>query len=76
MYQTKQFDERCKDILELMISEATMAFEILPIIENAEIIRNILYSGVWTKYELIKKNEWKVGNNEPISNIRNRSKCK
>ena len=38
-----------------MISEATLAFERLPIIENATIIRNILYSGVWTKYEMIKK---------------------
>ncbi len=55
IYQTDQFDERCKDILELMISEATLAFERMPIIENAAIIRNILYSGVWTKYELIKK---------------------
>ena len=55
IYQTAQFDERCKNILELMISEATMAFERMPIIENAAIIRNILYSGVWTKYELIKK---------------------
>lgn len=55
LYQTKQFEEKCKDILELMISEATLAFERLPIIENATIIRNILYSGVWTKYEMIKK---------------------
>lgn len=75
LYQTKQFEEKCKDILELMISEATLAFERLPIIENATIIRNILYSGVWTKYKMIKKNEWKVGNNESISNIRDRSKC-
>lgn len=65
-----------KIFLELMISEATMAFERMPIIENAAIIRNILYSGVWTKYELSRKNEWKVGNNESISNIRNRSPSK
>ena len=55
IFQTEQFDARCRDILELMISEATMAFERLPVIENAAIVRNILYSGVWTKYELIKK---------------------
>lgn len=55
MYQGEEFDGRCKDILELMISEAALAFERLPIIENASIIRNILYSGVWTKYEIIKK---------------------
>ena len=44
-----------KFILELMISEATMAFERLPIIENAAIIRNILYGGVWNKYELVRQ---------------------
>lgn len=55
MYQGEEFDGRCKDILELMISEAALAFERLPIIENTSIIRNILYSGVWTKYEIIKK---------------------
>lgn len=54
-YKKDDFDDRCKEILELMISESTMYFEKLPIIKNATIIRNILYSGVWTKYELIKK---------------------
>ena len=54
LYQTEEFESRCKDILEMMISQATLAFERLPIIEYSEIIRNILYSGVWTKYELIK----------------------
>ena len=38
-----------------MISEATMAFERLPIIENAAIIRNILDGGVWNKYELVRQ---------------------
>lgn len=55
LYQTDQFEDKCKDILELMISEATMAFERLPIIENAAIIRNILYGGVWNKYELVRQ---------------------
>lgn len=55
IYEIEDFEKKCKDILELMISEATLAFERLPIIENADIIRNILYSGVWTKYALIKK---------------------
>lgn len=48
-------EEEIQNILEMMISNTTMIFERLPIIEHAEIIRNILYSGVWTKYELIKK---------------------
>lgn len=55
LYQTEVFEDKCKDILELMISEASLAFERMPIIENAGIIRNILYGGVWTKYELVKQ---------------------
>lgn len=54
-YAKDNFDESCYSILEMMISQATLSFECLPIIENVEIMRNILYSGVWTKYELKKK---------------------
>jgi hypothetical protein len=37
-----------------MMTEAARAFERLPIIENAEIIRNILYSGVWCRYASVR----------------------
>ena len=39
-----------------MMADCTREFERLPIVENAELIRNILYSGVWTKYRKIKGN--------------------
>jgi len=55
IYKENDFEERIYMILEMMIAKATTAFECLPIIENVEIMRNILYSGVWNKYELIKK---------------------
>ena len=29
-------------------------FEKLPLIDNVEILRNILYSGIWTKYDFVK----------------------
>ena len=37
-------------MLLLMIGECTDAFERLPLVENVEILRNILYSGVWVRY--------------------------
>ena len=37
-------------ILEMLIGECCSAFEQLPIIQDLEILRNILYSGVWTRY--------------------------
>ena len=41
-------------ILTSMISECAKSFERLPILLHAEILRNILYSGVWTKYEYVR----------------------
>lgn len=44
------FDDKIKSMLTLMISECSKEFEFLPIVENANILRNILYSGVWSQY--------------------------
>ena len=41
-------------ILLMMTAEASRAFEKLPILENVDILRNILYAGIWTKYEVLK----------------------
>ena len=43
----------------MMMSECSKAFEQLPIVENTDILRNILYSGVWCKYELINAQKQK-----------------
>lgn len=37
-------------LLLLMIGECTDAFERLPLVEHMEILRNILYSGVWVRF--------------------------
>lgn len=44
------FDEYAKKVLLMMMADCTREFERLPIVENAELIRNILYAGVWTKF--------------------------
>lgn len=54
-YQKCGFDERIKNILELMIARSSDAFEKLPILEYANILRNIIYSGVWARYEMVRK---------------------
>lgn len=54
-YQSNHFEQYSHDILEMMISRVATVLECLPLIENIEILRNIIYSGVWTKYELRKK---------------------
>jgi len=35
----------------MMMAECSDAFEMLPAVDNADILRNILYSGVWNSYE-------------------------
>ena len=37
-----------------MISECAKSFERMPILKHADILRNILYSGVWSRYEYIQ----------------------
>ena len=44
-----------RGLLTEMMAEASRAFERLPVIEYAPIIRNILYSGVWCRYAMMKK---------------------
>lgn len=65
LYKQDNFDDDCYSILEMMISDSCLYFEKLPIIENREILRNILYSGIWTKYDLIK-NKRMEGHHESL----------
>lgn len=41
-------------VLTSMMSECAKSFERLPILLHADILRNVLYSGVWSKYELLQ----------------------
>lgn len=40
-----------KEILSMMIGNATAVFEKLPIVQDDHMLRNILYSGVWQQYD-------------------------
>lgn len=53
-YQTDpDFSENCRKLLTLMMAECSREFEKLPILLHADIIRNILYSGVWCRYTAV-----------------------
>ncbi|MCR5032026.1 MAG: DUF5685 family protein [Lachnospiraceae bacterium] len=49
LYAKPDFDTYISHLLTLLMSECTKAFEVLPILQDAEILRNILYMGVWHK---------------------------
>jgi hypothetical protein len=42
--------EEMRGILEMLLGDASVAFEKLPLIQDEAILRNILYSGVWQGY--------------------------
>jgi len=47
------FAENIRSLLTLMMAECSREFEKLPILMHTDILRNILYSGVWQKYVLV-----------------------
>lgn len=51
MYKSEDFNRECNIILNMMVACAADEFEKLPIIENADILRNIIYSGIWQGLE-------------------------
>ena len=56
--QMKERDEDMDTFIRLlltsMMSECAKSFERLPILLHADILRNVLYSGVWSKYEFLQ----------------------
>lgn len=60
IYKNKNFDDFVQKILTMMISECAREFENLPIIEDVDILRNILYSGVWSKYKAVRNKREKL----------------
>ena len=55
IYQKEDFEESAGQVLLMMMAECSKAFERLPILENVQILRNILYSGVWSRYDQVKQ---------------------
>ncbi len=47
-------EELAEHSLNMMAASAAEYFERLPLVENVEILRNILYAGIWGKYERVK----------------------
>lgn len=45
-----EYESLVRDSLTLVLAESTQAFELLPLVRDVEILRNILYSGVWMRY--------------------------
>lgn len=53
--EDSRFDETCRSYMTMIMADCASHFERLPLIEDAEILRNIIYSGIWTRYELVSQ---------------------
>ena len=51
----EDYEEQIHHILCMMMGECTAAFEKMPCILDIDILRNILYDGVWTRYRKIQE---------------------
>ena len=50
LHEQQDYEGFCLETLNLLIAEATEAFELLPLEENLDLMRRVLYGGVWMHY--------------------------
>lgn len=67
-YRDNSYEENCMHMLTMMIGECSNAFERLPCLQDADILRNILYSGVWMKYNKIQNGLIEEKNRKELKN--------
>ena len=60
----EDYEERCKELLCMMIAECSAQFELLPCLLDVDILRNILYDGVWTRYRKMQEQKKKSEDNQ------------
>lgn len=51
----EEYETLCRCLLTCQVGECARSFERLPVLLHADLIRNILYSGIWSKYEILQK---------------------
>ena len=55
IYGQADFEQSCEAMLNFVLAECASEFEKLPCVEDSEILRNILYAGVWDKFDKKRK---------------------
>ena len=51
----ENFAEDCKNLLIQMMAACSAAFDKLPLVQDVAILENILYDGVWNRFDRIEK---------------------
>ena len=63
------FEGEVRQILMMMMAETCREFEKLPIIKYGDILRNILYSGVWCRFEEVSRKRREEREKEHVGSI-------
>lgn len=70
VYNKESYEMDCKNMLNMMLAECSAEFEKLPCVLDIDILRNILYAGVWIKFDSIQnKRETGKGQNNDNGSI-------
>lgn len=62
--QDAGFEENVRSMAVAYAAEAARAFESLPVLDNADIIRNIIYSGIWSGFNKVCDRRREAGSEE------------
>ena len=54
LHAQADYEARMEEILTMEMAQCVQAFDCLPIEQDVELIRNILYSGVWGRYAALR----------------------
>ena len=54
LHEEKDYEQRVEDILSMEMAQCMEAFDYLPLEQDAQLLRNILYSGVWSRYAYLQ----------------------
>lgn len=68
-YTMEGFEGEVRQILMMMMAETCREFEKLPIIKYGDILRNILYSGVWCRFEEVSRRRREEREKEHVGSI-------
>ncbi len=53
------YKQRVEEMMKDTLGECALILERLPLVEHLDILRNVLYSGIWSKYDQLNKGEKK-----------------
>ena len=71
-YKIEGFEEEVRRLLMMMLAECCREFEKLPILRYGDILRNILYSGVWCRFTAIgqkRREERQAGGSSSLDDM-------